>query len=222
MRARDEVGRSQVSIRSPHRSEERSYIGASVKRRSPAFQSAPLTEARRDTTCSATSSPKNCFNPLPSPKRGEIPSPWCLSLSTLVSIRSPHRSEERSSPVVAGWRSCVSIRSPHRSEERFDLVVLDDPSGNSFNPLPSPKRGEIAGCCRAGGQAECFNPLPSPKRGEIPPRTVLAACLRFNPLPSPKRGEILPARVSCGSTLVSIRSPHRSEERSHVGRPSSP
>ena len=36
-----------------------------------------------------------------------------------------------------------------------------------------------------------FNPLPSPKQGEIPrSRYIPTRLARFNPLPSPKQGEI--------------------------------
>ena len=62
----------------------------------------------------------SCFNPLPSPKRGEI-----------------------GDALVDRGDVSVSIRSPHRSEGRFaeEDVVADEDIG--FNPLPSPKRGEI-------------------------------------------------------------------------------
>ena len=116
-----------VSIRSPHRSEERSARRLSgsdsdidVSIRSP-HRSEERSNGGRDT--STRSRCDQCFNPLPSPKRGEIRRLCCTQEKgelKVVSIRSPHRSEERSrgrpAPVITNFR---------------------------FNPLPSPKRGEM-------------------------------------------------------------------------------
>ena len=60
-----------------------------------------------------------CFNPLPSPKRGETP---------LVDQR--RRFRQRFNPLP----------SPKRGETLSKLIQATDISG--FNPLPSPKRGE--------------------------------------------------------------------------------
>ena len=60
----------------------------------------------------------------------------------------------------------------------------------------------------------CFNPLPSPKRGEIGMvQSPSFPVLGFNPLPSPKRGEISLNGCCSANAWVSIRSPHRSEGR---------
>ena len=156
------------------------------------------------------------FNPLPSPKRGEIYDSTELTQAIRVSIRSPHRSEGRyHHRRQLSVKKRVSIRSPHRSEGRFISRGRKIRRRKGFNPLPSPKRGEmIAGIVRAsktlefqsaplteargdgpgGGPdsiAQGFNPLPSPKRGEMPwPRNPARSTDCFNPLPSPKRGEM--------------------------------
>ena len=66
-----------------------------------------------------------------------------------------------------------------------------------------------------------FNPLPSPKQGEIQaPLRCRWCCPSFNPLPSPKQGEISTTARYSTTTSVSIRSPHRSKGRS-AGAPRS-
>ncbi len=228
------------------------------------FQSAPLTEARGDRCCLQLRSRTRGFNPLPSPKRGEIAVPLLGRSRLQVSIRSPHRSEGRSlmrEDCSVIWACFNPLPSPKRGEMRRQLrrralCVC-------FNPLPSPKRGEMctngpvgkyrkafqsAPLTEARGDAlsrtlrpflwKCFNPLPSPKRGEIWVCELTGYFQRgFNPLPSPKRGEILhpgyhresqrfqsaPLTEARGDPdgllyvpffgFVSIRSPHRSEGR---------
>ena len=228
-----------------------------------AFQSAPLTEARGD-ALSRTLRPFlwKCFNPLPSPKRGEI---WVCELTGYFQrgfnpLPSPkrgeilhpgyHRESQRfqSAPLTEArgdpdgllyvpFFGFVSIRSPHRSEGRFQPHGEYQSRRHGFNPLPSPKRGEIcitfdmalrcmfqsAPLTEARGDRSArrrlpsrarFNPLPSPKRGRCalsPLAMANRAC--FNPLPSPKRGEIGRFHQSCDPSPVSIRSPHRSEGR---------
>ncbi len=181
------------------------------------FQSAPLTEARGD-----LSNPIDCgayirgFNPLPSPKQGEIGRRPGDYLYRHVSIRSPHRSKGRylppgryglhlvrfqSAPLTEArgdsrlghdsiGARIVSIRSPHRSKGRsgrtvatpapawFQSAPLTEargdpplafwwPANSSFNPLPSPKQGEISRGWPIPIICTCFNPLPSPKQGEM-------------------------------------------------------
>ena len=107
-----------VSIRSPHRSKGRLH-----KQPRPAlkdkFQSAPLTEARGDSTPSAQYGSLQSFNPLPSPKQGETEGGELSQYGMHVSIRSPHRSKGRLLPArgIGQWPQ-VSIRSPHRSKGR--------------------------------------------------------------------------------------------------------
>ena len=227
------------------------------------FQSAPLTEARGDLGEVHRWWADICFNPLPSPKRGEI----CIlaviyESVTRVSIRSPHRSEGRSgnyrpragrhasfNPLPSPKRGeilarsseapprPVSIRSPHRSEGRSEAGIDSDvayefqsaplteargdprcfrvlPACLSFNPLPSPKRGEILLACRRllttkfqsaplteargdecralyPGFRDSFNPLPSPKRGEIrlPPTALYDGRFQSAPL-TEARGDL--------------------------------
>ena len=209
-----------VSIRSPHRSEGRSIAGILEAPGSP------------------------CFNPLPSPKRGEIQGFAVFQMVLDVSIRSPHRSEGRfrrpaPSPTLRG---CFNpLPSPKRGEISGDAAPVHHPT-QGFNPLPSPKRGEISNTASrtspaapvktkfqsaplteargdsriraATGSTGCFNPLPSPKRGEIRrDRCRLPHPPSFNPLPSPKRGEMDRIRQLATEITVSIRSPHRSEGR---------
>ena len=67
-----------------------------------------------------------------------------------VSIRSPRRSEGRflvrEKTNSALLLLDVSIRSPRRSEGRSKSVdnLAHGNTGQCFNPLPPPKRGEIA------------------------------------------------------------------------------
>ena len=132
------------------------------------------------------------FNPLPSPKRGEM--------------------KPRPKPLVS---AAVSIRSPHRSEGRSGVCSGPSSTRQGFNPLPSPKRGEIQQLA-CGGRYYNVS-IRSPHRSEgrsvpsLPHKRVYGG---FNPLPSPKRGEIFHEDAVTDYTLVSIRSPHRSEGRS--------
>ena len=207
------------------------------------FQSAPLTEARGDSRGRDDSpAPKSYqtlpgFNPLPSPKRGEIGGridlrgrhlPCHVSirsphrsegrcsllgltgLDSVVSIRSPHRSEGRCSiPPGAGIGGKVSIRSPHRSEGRSRTSTLRDP-GRSFNPLPSPKsEGRLFQCAPLTDIS-----IRSPHRSEGRSSRRTRSC--FNPLPSPKRGEMRPGAqiTGCG---VSFQSAPLTEARGDAG-----
>ena len=182
------------------------------------FQSALLAEARRDPQLLhyLQSAPKRgemeeCFNPL-SPKRGEIRSPEEISfqsallaearrdgrLRLLVSLfQSALLAEARrdvSTELIAVQNGHVSIRSPRRSEERSGLA-------SSFNPLSSPKRGEIVKIPTA---VDGFNPLSSPKRGEMsrfPPRKPSADMFQSALLAEARRD------------IHNWRSPRRSEER---------
>ena len=209
-------GNWRVSIRSPHRSKGRLGSSRSPARAQPAFQSAPLTEARGDCCPLAAASASVCFNPLPSQKQGETPQTGDRSAGrrgfnplpsqkqgeTLlvaaptfgrdVSIRSPHRSKGR---PVAGQHLVeapqVSIRSPHRSKGRHDLV-------------------------RRLGHILPFQSAPlTEARGDGQPRARSTTIGSFNPLPSQKQGETAGVEGLLTDIDVSIRSPHRSK-----GRPS--
>ena len=84
------------------------------------FQSAPLTEARGDVLIGRRQIPPHRFNPLPSPKRGEIEK---LKLDgimlSFVSIRSPHRSEGRSARPITSEQK-VKFQSAPLTEARGD------------------------------------------------------------------------------------------------------
>ena len=84
------------------------------------------------------------FNPLPSPKQGEMTLSGIFDAKFGVSIRSPRRSKGR---FLSAWSGCprstVSIRSPRRSKGRWTWGRNGDCYPKRFNPLPSPKQGEI-------------------------------------------------------------------------------
>ena len=154
-----------VSIRSPHRSEGRQpdslpndtvywFQSAplteargdrslhSERKNHIMFQSAPLTEARGDPTGGGSPGRHHRFNPLPSPKRGETLNKMQGTALGIVSIRSPHRSEGRHACIVNIFFNRLFQSAP-LTEARGDRVALIEPQGIiSFNPLPSPKRGE--------------------------------------------------------------------------------
>ena len=111
------------------------------------------------------------FNPLPSPKQGEI-------FTFHMACRSG------------------MFQSAPLTEARGDLQCSAGPASHrSFNPLPSPKQGEMR-ISRVSRMLKCFNPLPSPKQGEMPrPRWSDPGFQSFNPLPSPKQGEITMSRA---------------------------
>ena len=119
------------------------------------FQSAPLTEARGDTGDGEgiSAGRRSGFNPLPSPKRGEIrcgpypvrllprfnplPSPKRGEISIEISIVSQiaHRVEQfQSAPLTEARGDTLTL---HRREP------FQSGRSSRFNPLPSPKRGEI-------------------------------------------------------------------------------
>ena len=130
-----------VSIRSPHRSKGRPRC---YKAYSSiwSFQSAPLTEARGDTSSPAMRSGGTCFNPLPSPKQGETGELYSYGLNSQVSIRSPHRSKGRRS-LAQSPRVRLLFQSAPLTEARGDRSGMDEQAKlGSFNPLPSPKQGE--------------------------------------------------------------------------------
>ena len=110
--------RSDVSIRSPHKSKGRRSTSSS-KVKAKKFQSAPLTKARGDIGWSGDCDGLMGFNPLPSQKQGETAKPWQRRRVRSVSIRSPHKSKGRQSPGFAWVVGIgVSIRSPHKSKGR--------------------------------------------------------------------------------------------------------
>ncbi len=160
------------------------------------FQSAPLTEARGDLAASTPFRRNIRFNPLPSPKRGEMPSgEWPRrGNKSFNPLPSPKRGEISSTLDVDRVGSHVSIRSPHRSEGRYlDRVDSEIRRAEAFQSAP---------LTEARGDLECLR---------IRRRSTSTS---FNPLPSPKRGEISAKCTDGGQTYVSIRSPHRSEGRS--------
>ena len=179
-----------VSIRSPHRSEGRPMVSGIVRSRN-GFQSAPLTEARGDACKMEQPEYMKCFNPLPSPKRGETTIQNTIDHLENVSIRSPHRSEGR--PI----------------EQRFF------PYGIEFQSAPlTEARGDFIGTCSRAKHWSGFNPLPSPKRGETfsSDRECQTPMVSIRS-PHRSEGRRQPGYVSRGVLHVSIRSPHRSEGR---------
>ena len=151
-----------VSIRSPHRSKGR-------------FRNSRASESRL-----------GGFNPLPSPEAREIGGRPAWREVPEVSIRSPHRSKGRSAPCAVmirvlpsfqsaplteargdvsyagtGWKQhSVSIRSPHRSKGRFGTLLTSLKPHVCFNPLPSPKQGEISGSCSQAFPFHTFQSAP--------------------------------------------------------------
>ena len=179
-----------VSIRSPHRGEGR-LVPPGQTSSTWSFQSAPLTEARGDRLSPGLAHGVVCFNPLPSPRRGEIQSPEiCRSGNTGFNpLPSPRRGEIAK---VGRWAEVkvVSIRSPHRGE------------------------GRSAGICAFPRARNWFQSAPlTEARGDRVGEFLKRHLFRFNPLPSPRRGE-MPRQVRLQEAyLVSIRSPHRGEGR---------
>ena len=178
---------------SPKQGETLKVIGVEQPEK---FQSAPLTEARGDSSASPSLSGTSSFNPLPSPKQGETKHLQLCARTDRVSIRSPHRSKGRpdldalkrytnlfqSAPLTEArgdWnpasRPYVSalFQSAPLTEARGDAAPTPRPSPIcGFNPLPSPKQGETIACGRSAASQQSFNPLPSPKQGEtkgLPP-----------------------------------------------------
>ena len=163
----------EVSIRSPHRSEGRSQEEVDQARRCLEFQSAPLTEARGD-PCAIRPRPKQPYSfqsaPLTEARGDPIEQVLRIVVGGFNPLPSPKRGEMRPRQALGRLRR-VSIRSPHRSEGRLRDDSNNKREATCFNPLPSPKRGEI---CKGPTSIDAtlrgrFNPLPlpSPKRGEI-------------------------------------------------------
>ena len=157
------------------------------------------------------------FNPLPSPKQGEMWTLGCKICSNALFQSAPLAEARGDTPASAKF-----------------------PGACGFNPLPSPKQGEMVGPIEVTYDPECFNPLPPPKQGEmLSSRAASDRRKSFNPLPPPKQGEITAVLISARSVmefqsappaeargdppnhgvllapvLVSIRSPRRSKGRS--------
>ena len=162
-------GKTNVSIRSPHRSKGRPRE-AMDSAWEEQFQSAPLTEARGDRRGDGAIVGL-VFVSIRSPHRskGRL---GCLAPPDprrRVSIRSPHRSKGRRAyyshcsgplvqfqsaplteargditvPIAAQQREEVSIRSPHRSKGRHHLL-LHSPAGYKFQSAPlTEARGDL-------------------------------------------------------------------------------
>ena len=155
-----------------------------------AFQSAPLTEARGDTSKTIGQLTQIRFNPLPLPKQGETLERFRNDSEMICfnPLPLPKQGETLMSKYYCICRN-VSIRSPYRSkgrlkaekarmlEVKFQSAPLTEARGDPFWP-------------------------PRPPR-----------YYGFNPLPLPKQGETLALPVQHKSQTVSIRSPYRSKER---------
>ena len=149
-------------------------------------------QARGDALLRPRSRCRFGFNPLPSPKQGEIRRqryrfPPCQGFQSAplaeargdgkVSVMridavgfnplpSPKQGEIRIRCRNLVKRA-VSIRSPRRSKGRSAKRPWPAAGSSSFNPLPSPKQGEIWTTSCQSQPKPCFNPLPSPKQGEM-------------------------------------------------------
>ena len=156
------------------------------------FQSAPLTEARGDTS----------------------PPYWGLR-SYQVSIRSPHRSKGRPLRTSAG-RIIALFQSAPLTEARGDLqpaAYVNDYTQFQSAPLTE-ARGDNSSTSCPSTSTRSFNPLPSPKQGEtLNVEHVLekAQVSIRSPHRSKGRHGRVPRRRRYDS--VSIRSPHRSKGR---------
>ena len=181
------------------------------------FQSAPLTEARGDTSSAPDRTDGDCFNPLPSPKQGETRQVPLLLPRPLVSIRSPHRSKGR--PLLAAAPG---------DPPAFQSAPLTEARGDSCRRMvrlvtcqfQSAPLTEARGDCQVYLLSFCAGMFQSAPLTEARGDFILIkddpVGHRFNPLPSPKQGETQARQSSCRSARVSIRSPHRSK-----GRPTS-
>ena len=111
-------------------------------------------------------------------------------LSRRVSIHSPRRSEGRR-PITSSPTRRRKFQSTPLAEARGDNLLEDLlESDRSFNPLPSPKRGETRTVHSVSNSSPVS--IHSPRRSEGRPRQdepTHPPHSRFNPLPSPKRGE---------------------------------
>ena len=188
----------QVSIRSPHRSKGRltSHIaradpGASASK----FQSAPLTEARGDTTRTGhrrRSLPSTVFQSAPlTEARGD--GLWrqrglWISVRGFNPLPSPKQGETAQGGKFSGLPGFNPLPSPKQGETRCQRSRPSTP--NRFNPLPSPKQGETGNASDASAlaRAKSFNPLPSPKQGETPvaitdgiPKSYMSGCANLLP-----------------------------------------
>ena len=124
------------------------------------FQSAPLTEARGDLHRPPQDYILLGFNPLPSPKRGEMPGYSQWREQNRVSIRSPHRSEGRSPDIDdPTTHVAVSIRSPHRSEGRSSRSRQTSLSTRLFQSAPLTEARGDAGCCNQQNNKGLHRPM---------------------------------------------------------------
>ena len=113
------------------------------------FQSAPLTEARGDPRRILPDSTKEMFQSAPlTEARGDQPGRSTKRRFWPNRFQSAPLTEARGDcrlmPTCRRNSKRVSIRSPHRSEGRYGLAGLTCCLAPCFNPLPSPKRGEIS------------------------------------------------------------------------------
>ena len=94
-------------------------------------------------------------------------------------------------------------------------VDLSTPPITCFNPLPSPKQGEISNQRTDGFASIAFQsaPLTEARGDQQPPDGSVRLDIGFNPLPSPKQGEMRRQFDQRQFDRVSIRSPHRSKGR---------
>ena len=159
------------------------------------FQSAPLTEARGDTTsiggCSRTSDTY------------AVPRYVLFQSAPLTEARGDIELLLGPSRVAEWFQSAPLTLKPFMLQifcllQTF-LIVLSSYKRWFLTPTGTPL---------TGGKDETLNPLPSPKQGEIWILTPFPVMFCFNPLPSPKQGEISNCCSGLLSCLVSIRSPH--------------
>ena len=207
------VGR--VSIRSPHKSKGRQILPVrSVS--SSVFQSAPLTKARGDITRVAPAFVWTLFQSAPLTKARGDPS----ASKTRVSNRA-----FQSAPLT-------KARGDRRDGEHRGVA------SQCFNPLPSQKQGETSLAARLVSKVEVSIRSPHKSKGRLgrsyrsicsgvfqsapltkargdaaqPPRCGPPISFQSAPL-TKARGDWRGLKLSEGSPLVSIRSPHKSKGR---------
>ncbi len=203
-----------VSIRSPHRSEGRLTATPNNGRLDDVSIRSPHRSEGRPGNQAGCPEAHNCFNPLPSPKRGETER-QPASAGPKFEFQSAPLTEARGDPRASSSSNrAFSFQSAPLTEARGDPARRAPLSaGCRFNPLPSPKRGETSACIVH--PREVFVSIRSPHRSEGRPAAQIVTLLdalfqsaplteargdrralplsatasRFNPLPSPKRGE---------------------------------
>ena len=179
------------------------------------FQSAPPTEARGDMLPMAPTTITSCFNPLPPPRRGEMVIPLRFRAHAFRFQSAPPTEARGDEHSTGKADKAFRFQSAPPTEARGDCSS-DHGTGKTDlfqSAPPTEARGDDGSRCRYQLPFG-FNPLPPPRRGEIAALPLLPILPKgFNPLPPPRRGEMLLKDTEHLGGSVSIRSPHRGEGR---------